>query len=89
MSGDIRIMNAPELEQLTGIKVKPVESKEREKAYCIECLNQSFYKDLRDTMLAQIVACERLLIETNNKHERNVIEKETLILKLILDLLEY
>ncbi len=82
-------MNAAELEQLTGMKVNTVESKEREKAYCIEYLNLPFYKDLRHTILAQKLACERLLTETDDIHERNVIGKETLILNLILDLLEY
>ena len=80
-------MTAAELEGLTRIKVKPVESKEREKAYSIEYLNQPFYKDLWHTILSQKLACERLLIKTSDKHERNVIEKETLILNLILDLL--
>ncbi len=82
-------MNTPELEQLTGMKVNTVESKEREKAYCIEYLSQPFYTDLRHTILAQKFACEQLLTETNDIHERNIIGKETLILNLILDLLEY
>jgi hypothetical protein len=79
-------MNVPELEH---IKVKSPESEERQSAYCVEYLNQPFYKDLRDTIISQIGSCERLLVKTKSARERNTIEREILILKLILDLLEY
>ena len=58
-------------------------------AYCIEYLNQPFYKNMREMIMAQISSCERLLINTKRIDERNVIQRETLILKLILELLEY
>jgi hypothetical protein len=40
-------------------------------------------------IMTQISSCERLLINTKGIDERNVIQRETLILKLILELLEY
>jgi len=55
----------------------------------VEYLNQPFYNNLRDSVIAQIGLCKRLLIKTNVTYERNVIEREILILKLIVDLLEY
>lgn len=82
-------MNTMELEQLAGMKVKTSESNEREMAYYIDYLNQPFYKNMRNTMLGQILARERMLINTKDKFERNVLEKEILVSKLILDLLEY
>jgi hypothetical protein len=44
---------------------------------------------MRNTMLGQILARERMLTNTKDKFERNVLEKEILVSKLILDLLEY
>lgn len=82
-------MNTIELEQLAGKKVKTSESNEREMAYYIDYLNQPYYKNMRNTMLGQILARERMLTNTKDEFERNVLEKETLVLKLILDLLEY
>jgi len=82
-------MNTMELEQLAGMKVKTSESNEREMAYYIDYLNQPFYKNMRNTMLGQILALERMLINTKDEFERNVLEKEILVSKLILDLLEY
>ena len=82
-------MNVPELEQIRAMRVKAGETNEKEAIYYIEYLNQPFYKNLRDSIIAQIGSCERLLIKTNSTYERNAIEREMLILKLILDLLEY
>ena len=82
-------MNTMELEQLAGMKVKTSESNEREMAYYIDYLNQPFYKNMRNTMLGQILARERMLTNTKDKFERDVLEKEILVSKLILDLLEY
>ncbi|MGB5091152.1 MAG: hypothetical protein WBN72_09435 [Nitrososphaeraceae archaeon] len=82
-------MNVPELEQMREKTVKASESNEKEPVYCIEYLNQPFYKNLRDSIIAQIGSCKRLLIKTNGTNERNAIEREMLILKLIVDLLEY
>lgn len=82
-------MNTMELEQLAGMKVKTNESNEREMAHYIDYLNQPFYKNMRNTMLGQILARERMLTNTKDQLERNVLEKEILVSKLILDLLEY
>jgi len=82
-------MNTMELEQLAGMKVKISESNEREMAYYIDYLNQPYYKNMRNTMLGQILARERMLTNTKDEFERNVLEKEILVSKLILDLLEY
>ena len=82
-------MNVPELEHMREKTVKASESNEKEPVYCIEYLNQPFYKNLRDSIIAQIGSCKRLLIKTNGTNERNAIEREMLILKLIVDLLEY
>jgi hypothetical protein len=82
-------MNTMELEQLAGMRMKISESKEREMAYSIDYLNQPFYKNMRNILLGQILTRERMLLNTKDKFESNVLEKETLVLKLILDLLEY
>jgi hypothetical protein len=82
-------MNTMELEQLAGMRMKISESKEREMAYSIDYLNQPFYKNMRNTLLGQILTRERMLLNTKDRFESNVLEKETLVLKLILDLLEY
>ena len=37
----------------------------------------------------QIGSCEKLLLNTKSIDERNVIQSETLFLKLVLELLEY
>lgn len=65
------------------------ENRVEQSAYCIEYLNQPFYNYIRDMIMTQISSCERLLINTKRIDERNVIQRETLILKLILELLEY
>jgi hypothetical protein len=82
-------MNTMELEQLAGMRMKISESKEREMAYSIDYLNQPFYKNMRNILLGQILTRERMLLNTKDRFESNVLEKETLVLKLILDLLEY
>ena len=82
-------MNTMELEQLAGMKVKIIDSEERQMEYSNEYLNQPSYKNMRNTLLGQILARERMLLNTKDRFEINVLEKETLVLKLILDLLEY
>jgi hypothetical protein len=82
-------MNLPELEQISEKKVKAIESNKKEPGYCIEYLNQPPFKSLRDSILAQIKSCEQLLKNTKVPSERNAIEREILILVLILELLEY
>jgi hypothetical protein len=66
-----------------------MERNAEEPAYCIEYLDQPFYRDLIDMVRKQISSCERLLINTKDIDKRNVIQRETLILKLVLELLEY
>ena len=82
-------MNTMELEQSAGMKVKISESNERKMTHYIDYLNQPYYENMRNTMLGQILARERMLTNTKDESERNVLEKEILVSKLILDLLEY
>ena len=82
-------MNISELEHRRAKRVEASESNEKGTVYCIEYLNQPFYKNLSDSIIAQIESCKRLLIKTNGTSERIAIEREMLILKLIVDLLEY
>lgn len=83
-------MKVSELEKISVMKAIPREWESRvQSAYCIEYLNQPFYKNLRDMIMTQISSCERLLINNKRIDERNVIQRETLILKLILELVEY
>lgn len=84
-------MKTSELEKMSLLKSIPreMESKSEESPYCIEYLDQPFYRDLKDMVKKQINSCERLLINTKDIDERNVIQRETLILKLVLELLEY
>jgi len=82
-------MNISELEHRRAKSLDASQGNEKETVYCIEYLNQPFYKNLRDSIIAQIESCKRLLIKTNGTSERIVIEREMLILKLIVDLLEY
>ena len=84
-------MKVSELEKISVVRAMPRESESRveHSAYCIEYLNQPFYKNMREMIMTQIISCERLLINTKRIDERNVIQRETLILKLILELLEY
>jgi hypothetical protein len=82
-------MKVPELEQMREKTVKASESNEKEPVYCIEYLNQPPFKNLRDSIIAQIKSCERLLIKTKGTYERKAIETEILNLTLILDLVEY
>ena len=84
-------MKVSELEKISVMKAiaREEESRVEQSGYCIEYLNQPFYKNLKDMIKTQISSCERLLINTKPLDERNVIQRETLILKLILELLEY
>ena len=85
-------MKVSELEKISVVKAiysRESESGVEHSAYCIEYLNQPFYKNMREMIMTQISSCERLLINTRRIDERNVIQRETLILKLILELLEY
>jgi hypothetical protein len=85
-------INSSELEKISLFEsiAKETEIKAAEHPiYCIEYLNQPFYGNLKDMVKIQIGSCERLFINTKNIDERNVIQRETLMLKLVLELLEY
>ena len=82
-------MNISELEHIRAMKVKVSETNEEETVYCIEYLNQPSYKSIRNSIIAQIGSCERLLIKTKGTYERKAIEREILNLILILELVDY
>jgi uncharacterized membrane protein len=84
-------MKTSELEKMSLLKSIPskMENKVEQSAYCIEYLNHPFYRNLKDMVKLQISSCERLLVKTKDIEKRNVIQKETLILNLVLELLEY
>ena len=72
------------------MKLRSRDVKSRQSAYFIEYLNQPFYNDLRGySEEVQIGSCEQLLATTKSINQRNVIEREAMILKLVLELLEY
>ena len=82
-------MNISELEQIRAKRVKASENNEKEPVYCIEYLNQPSFKSLRDSIIAQIGSCKRLLTETKDTYKIKAIEREILYLILILELVEY
>ena len=82
-------MNISELEQIRAKRIKASEISEKEPVYCIEYLNQPPFKSLRDSIIAQIELCKRLLTETKDTYEIKAIEREILNLILILELVEY
>jgi hypothetical protein len=82
-------LNLTEVEQIREMKLSSSDVKSRQSAYFIEYLNQPFYNDLRDMIQVQIGSCEQLLATTKSINQRNVIEREVMILKLVLELLEY
>jgi hypothetical protein len=82
-------LNLTEVEQIREMKLRSRDVKSRQSAYFIEYLNQPFCNDLRDMIEVQIGSCEQLLATTKSIDQRNVIEREAMILKLVLELLEY
>ena len=82
-------MNVPELEQIRAKTVRAIDSNDKGTVRSIEYLNQGFFNNLRDSIITQIGLCEQLFTKTTGTYERNTIEREALILKLILDLLDY
>ena len=84
-------MKTFELEKMSLLKSNPgdIENRVEQSAYCVEYLNQPFYRNLKEMVKVQIISCERLLVNTKVINERNVIQRETLMLKLVLELLEY
>lgn len=84
-------MKTFELEKMSLLKSNPsdIENRVEQSSYCVEYLNQPFYRNLKEMVKVQIISCERLLVNTKVINERNVIHRETLMLKLVLELLEY
>lgn len=84
-------MKTFELEKMSLLKSNPsdIENRVEQSAYCVKYLNQPFYRNLKEMVKVQIISCERLLVNTKVINERNVIQRETLMLKLVLELLEY
>ena len=82
-------MKTSELEKMSLLKSIPreIESKAEEPAYCIEYLDQPFYRDLKDMVGKQISSCEDYsLIQKILIKERY--PGETLF-EIVLELLEY
>ena len=82
-------MNVTDCETLIQIDAKIWGSeKSRKIAYSIMDFYHSIYINKKDIILAQIQACELLCKYTTDEFDKNVLKKETLDLKLILDLIE-
>jgi hypothetical protein len=82
-------MNVTDLETLIQIDAKICGSERSRKiAYSIMDFHHSLYINKKDIILAQIQACELLFKYTTNECDTNVLNKETLDLKLMLDLIE-
>ena len=82
-------MNVTDLDSTIQIDAKLCGSFQRRKiAYSIMDYHHSLYINKKDIILAQIQACEVLCKYTTDEYDTNVLKKETLDLKLILDLIE-
>ena len=82
-------MNVTDLETLIQIDAKICGSERSRKiAYSIMDFHLSLYINKKDIILAQIQACELLFKYTTDECDTNVLNKETLDLKLMLDLIE-
>jgi hypothetical protein len=82
-------MNVTDLETLIQIDAKICGSERSRKiAYSIMDFHHSLYINKKDIILAQIQACELLFKYTTDECDTNVLNKETLDLKLMLDLIE-
>ncbi len=82
-------MNVTDLETLIQIDAKICGSeRSKKKDYSIMDFHHSIYINKKDIILAQIQACELLCKYTTDEFDKNVLKKETLDLKLILDLIE-
>jgi hypothetical protein len=82
-------MNVIDLETLIQIDAKICGSERSRKiAYSIMDFHHSIYINKKDIILAQIQACELLCKYTTDEFDKDVLKKETLDLKLILDLIE-
>jgi hypothetical protein len=82
-------MNVTDLETLIQIDAKICGSERSRKiAYSIMDFHHSLYINKKDIILAQIQACEVLCKYTTDECDKDVLKKETLDLKLMLDLIE-
>jgi hypothetical protein len=82
-------MNVTDFETLIQIDAKICGSERSRKiAYSIMDFRHSIYINKKDIILAQIQACELLRKYTTDEFDKDVLKKETLDLKLILDLIE-
>jgi hypothetical protein len=82
-------MNVTDLESSIQIDAKICGSTQKRKiAYSIMDYHHSLYINKKDIILAQIRACELLYKYTTNSFDNNVLQKEILDLKLVLDLME-
>jgi hypothetical protein len=82
-------MNVTDLETLIQIDAKICGSERSRKiAYSIMDFHHSLYINKKDIILAQIQACELLFKYNTDECDTNVLNKETLDLKLMLDLIE-
>jgi hypothetical protein len=82
-------MNVTDLESSIQIDAKICGSTQKRKiAYSIMDYHHSLYINKKDIILAQIRACELLCKYTTNSFDGNVLQKEILDLKLVLDLME-
>jgi hypothetical protein len=82
-------MNVTDLETLIQFDAKICGSERSRKiAYSIMDFHHSIYINKKDIILAQIQACELLCKYTTDEYDTNVLKKEILDLKLIIDLIE-
>jgi hypothetical protein len=82
-------MNITDLESSIQIDAKICRSAEGRKiAYSIMDFQHSLYINKKDIILAKTRACELLYKYTTDSFDNNVLKKEILDLKLMLDLIE-
>jgi hypothetical protein len=82
-------MNVTDLESSIQIDAKICGSTQRRKiAYSIIDFHHTLCINKKDIILAQISACELLYKYTTDRFDSNVLKKEILDLKLMLDLIE-
>jgi hypothetical protein len=82
-------MNLTDLDSTIEIDAKLCgSSHSRRIAYSVMDFHHSLYINKKDIILGQIRACELLYKYTIDSLDRNVLRKEILDLKLILDLIE-
>ena len=86
---DHKQMNVTDLETTIQIDAKLCGSFQKRKiAYSIMDYHHSLYINKKDIILGQIHACELLNKYTIEDLDKNVLKKEILDLKLMLDLIE-